>query len=177
MDISKYDNTIDNAMFLTKVDNVFVMLYSSIMRRNLDRVKHKVSETIINKYQERVQELIDNKQIQMFGELNVKSTEITDITEDDDYIIVKVLLVSRYLNYVIDENSLELISGVKDRREEHNNRLTFKKRKDAKELSAARHCPSCGNNMDLSRDGKCVYCGTIFDTYKYDYILTDIETF
>lgn len=176
MDISVYDSTINNAMFLTKVDNIFVMLYSSIMKRDLDRVKHKVSEQIINNYQEKVDDLIKNKQIQMYGELNVKSSEITSIEIEDEFIVVKVLLISRFLNYIIDEESLDLISGVKDRREEHKNYLTFKKSINAKELSASRHCPSCGALMDISRTGKCSYCGTIFDTYKYDYILTNIET-
>ena len=50
MDISKYDSTLDNAMFFTKIENIFVMLYSSIMKRNLDTVKHKVSDEIIKFY-------------------------------------------------------------------------------------------------------------------------------
>ena len=177
MDISKYDSTLDNAMFFTKIENIFVMLYSSIMKRNLDTVKHKVSDEIIYKYQEYVDELKSNHEIQMYGELNVKSADITSIEEDDKFIIVKVDLISRFLNYVIDETSLNIKRGSNQgNREEHMNHLTFMKRKDAKKMPIARHCPSCGSMMDVSNNGKCSYCGEIFNTEDFDYILVKIET-
>ena len=177
MDISKFDNTLDNARFLTKVDNIFIMLYSGVMKKNLDTAKHKISDEIYNKYNNYVEELKKDGLIQMYGELNVKSTTIEDIYETEDKIIVKVELISRFLNYFLDEETLEYVRGNKDRREEHINKLTLEKIKNSKELGAARHCPSCGAHMNLSRSGKCTYCGAIFNLEEYDYILTDIVVY
>ena len=174
MDISKYDDTLDNAMFLTKVDNIFVLLYSSIMDRNMNRVKHRITDEIFDKYDKVVKELIDNKQIQMFGELNVKTSEIVDIDDNNGDLIVTVKLITRYLNYITDENH-NYISGDKDTREEHELLLKFRKLKDAEKLKASRHCPTCGSLMDISNNGQCSYCGSIFNTEDYDYILIDIS--
>ncbi len=173
MDISKYDNTLDNAMFLTKIDNIFIMLYTSIMNRNLDRVDHRISDEVYAKYEKVVEELKNSKRIQMYGELNVKSSKIIDI-EDKDDLIVTVKLVTRYLDYIVDED-YNYISGNKDNREEHSLILKFKKRKDAEKLEASRHCPTCGALMDISKTGKCSYCGSIFNTEDYDWVLIDIN--
>ena len=56
------------------------------MGRNLNRVKHRITDEIFKKYDKTVKELIDNKQIQMFGELNVKTSEITNIDDELSYI-------------------------------------------------------------------------------------------
>ena len=74
MDISLYDATINNAMFLTKVDNIVVMLYSAIMKRDMNIVKHKISDNIYNEYLAKVNESINNHEIQMYGEFNVKTS-------------------------------------------------------------------------------------------------------
>jgi hypothetical protein len=173
MDISKYDKTLDNAMFLTKVDNIFMLLYSAIMDRNLNKVKHRISDEIFERYEPIVKDLIEQKQIQMYGELNVKSSEIIDI-EDKDDLVVTVKLITRYLDYIVDED-YNYISGDTNNREEHELTLKFKKRKDAEKLKASRHCPTCGALMDISKNGQCEFCGSIFNTEDYDWILIDIN--
>ena len=175
MDIANYDKTINNAMFLSKVDNIIVMLHSAIMKRDLNIVKHKISDNIYNEYIDKVNKLISNHEIQMYGEFNVKESFINNIKVDENFIIVDVDMTVRYLNYVIDENSKEIKRGVNDHREEHNLTLTFIKKIDAKPLEPSRHCPTCGSVMDISKSGKCDYCGSIFNTLDYDYVLTKIN--
>lgn len=175
MDISLYDSTINNAMFLTKVDNIFTMLHSALMKRDMDIVRHKIVDNIYNEYNNIVNDLINNHEIRMYGEFNIKESSIKDIRLDENFIIVDVNMSVRYLNYVIDEKTKEIKRGVNDHREEHNYLLTFMKRKDAKVLEPSRHCPSCGSSMDISRNGKCDYCKTIFNTLDYDYVLTSIN--
>ena len=175
MDISLYDATINNAMFLTKVDNIIVMLYSAIMKRDMNIVKHKISDNIYNEYLAKVNESINNHEIQMYGEFNVKTSSIKNIILDENFIIVDVDITLRYLDYIIDDETKKVKSGVTDRREEHNYTLTFIKRKDAKTLEPSRHCPTCGSVCDISRTGECEYCGSIFNTLDYDYVLSKIN--
>jgi hypothetical protein len=110
----------------------------------------------------------------MYDELNVKSSEITNITETEDEIIVNVTLISRYMGYYIDENG-NVISGDNTRAYEHTNYLTLTKKKTSANLKAARQCPNCGANIDVNNDGRCKYCGGTFNTEDFDYILTKIE--
>jgi len=177
MNINNFDKTIDNGMFLSKVDNIYIMLYTSIMEQDLSRVKHKVSDKVINKYQKVIDEFKNRNERQMYGQLNVKTSEITNVYNDEEgNIIVEVKLVSRYLDYVIDISTGEKLRGDNVDRVEVMNKLKLIKSKDTKELSESRHCSSCGKPLDLNSTGKCLYCGTIFKLSDYDYILDEINT-
>lgn len=175
MNINDYDPTIDNGMFYSKVDNIYIMLFTSIMMQDLTRVEHKVSDKVINKYIDQIDKMKSRNRRQMYDQLNVKSTTINNIyrNENND-LVVEVTLISRYLNYVIDLNTGEKISGDDKNREEHTNHLYLIKKSNAKELKESRHCPKCGNPMDIDNTGKCNYCGAIFNLEEYDYILDDI---
>lgn len=175
-ELIELDNTFSESKFKTKVDNIFVMLHISIMTNDLERVKHFLSNEVYKNFEERLKYLNNNNQIQMFDELNVKSTEIEDIEINNETFIIKVKLVSRYMDYIIDKNTKKIISGNNSNRIQKDNFLTFTKKRNFKEQEMVRKCPSCGANMDVNNTGKCKYCGTIYNNADYDWILTNIET-
>lgn len=176
MNISEFDKSIDNNEFLVKVDNIFIKLLSGVMLDDLDSIKHKVSDEVFNKYKSILDTNKENHITQMYDELNVKTSTITDIKVTEDKIIVKVNLVSRYMNYLIDSNSGDYISGNNRDREEHMNILTLEKKLNAKDMKVSMHCTSCGNPINYNDNGVCSYCGTVFNASDFDYILTNIET-
>ena len=173
-ELQREDSTFNESGFISKVDNIFIMLHSAIMLGNLDRVKHKLSDNLIEKYEKVIDDLNNKNMRQMYDEINVKSSEIQSITKMEDKYIIKVLLVSRYMEYIIDKTTRKFISGINDYRIEKRNILTFTKKIDVKKEASARKCPGCGANINANSSGKCVYCGTIYDTVNYDWILEDI---
>ncbi len=175
MNINEFDNSIDNTQLLIKVDNIFILLISGIMFDELDKAKHKVSDEVYEKFKKIIDYNKENNIIQMYDEMNVKSTTITDIQKTNDKIIVKVDLVSRYLDYQLDSNTGEFIRGNKNDRKEHLNKITLEKKIDAKGVKESMHCPSCGKPANVNATGICEYCGSVFNTEAYDYVLTDIE--
>lgn len=175
-ELIKLDNTFSESKFKTKIDNIFVMLHIALMTNDLDRVKHFISDTVYNEFNGRLNNLNNHNQIQMFDELNVKSTEIQNIEITNDSFIITVKLVSRYMDYIIDADSKKLISGNNNSRIEKTNILTFNKTRDFKIQDSVRKCPACGANMNVNSTGKCEYCGTIYNNKDYDWILTNIET-
>ncbi|MCR4581069.1 MAG: TIM44-like domain-containing protein [Bacilli bacterium] len=173
--INDFDSTLDNGMFYTKVDNIYVMLYTALMFNDLSRVDHKVSDEVMQKYTPQVEDCKAKNQRHMYGQLNVKSTNIDKIHLDDEgNILAEVTLVGRYLDYIIDLSNGKKISGDDQERVERTYKLVLKKSKDAKALSESRHCPNCGEPADLANTGKCVACNTIFPLDAYDYILQSI---
>ena len=87
-EIIKLDSTFTESSFKTKVDNIFVMLHTSLMTDNLKRVAHFINDKVYSEFNSRLQELNNNNQRQMFDELNVKSTEIENVEiTNDKYII------------------------------------------------------------------------------------------
>ena len=175
IDIAEYDKTYSESTFKSKIDNMFVMLHTAIMLEDLPRVDHFIGDAVYEKYEAKLKELKNSNWRQMYDELNVKSTTIQSAEVVDGKIVVRVLIVSRYMDYILDKSNGKLVAGNNKSRVEKNNFLTLEKRVDANKLGTSRKCPGCGANMNINQSGKCEYCGTIFNTEDYDWIITDIS--
>lgn len=174
-ELLKLDPKFNEAMFITKVNNIFVQLHTAIMFDNLDKIRHFLSSDVERYYEDYLKKLNNQNARQMFDELNVKSTQINDIIIKEDEVLIKVDLTSRYMDYLIDKDSGKFISGVNDHRIEKMNHLTFSKKIGKNYDTIAQKCPGCGANISVNTSGKCAYCGTIFDAENYDWILTSIN--
>ena len=173
-EIKKYDTNFDESIFLSKADHIFIMLLDAIRDRDLSNVKHYLSNDIYERYNSLVNMYISDKKIRLFDEMNVKSTEIKNVSITEDSINIEVLLTSRYMDYFVNEEG-NYLYGTNDHRVEKENHLVFTKKKVAKELGTARRCPSCGNTLDINHTGVCPYCNSTIDMSEYDYVLTSIE--
>ncbi len=173
-ELTSKDKKFNESMFLTKVNNVFIKYFSSIMFEEMDEVKHFISDDIYNEGLAKIKKLQDQGLRQMYDELNVKDSKIGFITEDQGFYIIKVFVTGRYMDYLINRDSGDTVSGIDDRRIEEHYTLEFKKKKDYLEQGSARKCPGCGAPMDINNSGKCEYCGATYNLEDYDYILTSI---
>lgn len=173
-EILKYDPEFTESNFKTFIDNAFIQIHLAIMTKEIENIKHFVTNEIYEKIENKVSDLNNKKQIQMYDEINVKETHIlnTEITEDE--IIIKVNLISRYMDYLIDEDG-NFISGNNTSRVQKDNYLTFVKKIEGKTLGNVRKCPGCGATLDINRSGKCEYCGSTFDLDKKGWVLTTLE--
>lgn len=169
------DNTFTEADFIAKVDNTYIMYLSAIMTGNLPRVDHKIGDELYKKAQQKLDLLNKNNQRQMYDELNVKTSNILSIDETEDKYIIKVNLISRYMDYIVDKNTNEFISGNNTSRVEIQNILTFEKNKNAKDFKNIKKCPTCGASIDFNNNGQCPFCKNIFNTEDYDWVLISIE--
>lgn len=169
------DKGFSDAAFKAKVDNVFIQLYTAVMKQDLQKVKHFLSEEVFEKYDRKVKELQQNNQIQVYDELNVSNTEIMSMEEFEDRYEIRVSLLTKYLDYKIAKDTRKFLSGNRDVRLEKIVKLKFSKIKNAKELGAARKCTGCGANMDLNKTGVCEYCGSVYVLKDYDWVLDEID--
>lgn len=168
------DPTFNPSTFISKVNNIFVMLCVSMTTNNLSRVSHFLSKELLEKKQEELDKLNSKNIIQMYDELNVSNTFIQDIQILDDRYQIKVLLSSKYLDYRIDKDTKKIVDGNNKSRIEKNYILFFEKKKDSKKLKEIRTCPTCGSVMDINNNGVCKYCRNVFSQEDYDWILKDI---
>ena len=110
----------------------------------------------------------------MYDEINVKETHILKTENTKTEIKINVNIISRYMDYLIDEDG-EFISGNNKSRIEKNNYLTFTKKINSLDLGNVRKCPGCGASLDINRSGKCEYCDSTFDLDKKGWILNNLE--
>lgn len=142
---------------------------------DLTDVRHFISEELYNNYINKINELISHNKRQMYDEINVKNTMIINRKILEDKEIIDVEIVSRYMDYIIDINTGDLISGDDTRRIERRNILRFEKKLNTKDFGIVRKCPGCGASINVNNTGKCEYCDTIFNLDDYDYILVSIN--
>lgn len=169
------DNTFSEAKFKAKVDNVYIKLYTGVMKQNLESIRHFLSEEVYEKYNQKIQQLQSANEIQVYDELNVSDTNIVNIEELEDRFEITVRLLTKYLDYKITKDTKKYISGDRDVRKEKYVTLKFSKIKNAKALGNARRCTGCGANIDLNKNGVCEYCGSVYVLRDYDWVLDEIK--
>ena len=158
----------NESMFKTKVDNIFVKLYTCIMKEDLSDVAHFISDELLSKLDTKIENLKSQNKRQIYDEINVKNTNIINRKIEEDKI-------SRYMDYIIDKNTGNTIFGDDSRRIEKRNILVFEKRRNAKEIGLVRKCPGCGASLSVNTSGRCAYCDTIFNWEDYDYVLVKLS--
>lgn len=173
-DLIEEDKDFSEATFKAKADNIFIQLYTAVMKQDLERVKHFLSDEVYAKYEQKVNSLKESNQLQIYDELNVSDTNITNVIENEEEFVLHVNLLTKYLDYILAKDTRKFIRGDRDVRVEKRVNLVFTKTKQAKELKAARTCQGCGANVDINKTGVCPYCGSIFKLKDYDWVLTEI---
>ena len=168
-------NIINYEELISKVNNIFVKLLSSVMLNNLETLKHFISEDVYSRYNNIIHEDINNNVRHMYEQLNVFKSNIVDFYEDDINVVVTVNITARYYDYYVNLNTGKYISGNKNTRSVVDYHIVMKKKKDVNELEKVRRCPNCGNPLDVNNNGKCPYCYSIFNQEDYDWILSDIS--
>ena len=171
------DPTFTESGFKTKVDNIFVMLHMALMTDNMKRVDHFINDEVYQSFNERLTNLNNNNERQMFDELNVKSTEITNIEITNEKYIVTVKIISRYMDYIVDKTTGKFKRGNNTSRVEKENILVFEKLRSAGVQGVVRFCPNCGHPMDVNKSGYCEFCHSTYNQENYDYVLTNIKTY
>lgn len=169
------DTTFNESMFITKVNNIFVKVFTSIMMDKLNEVDHFVSDEVM----QYAQSILDNAKNQdcrqMYDELNVKDSQIVNVEVKQDVYEIKVFLQSRYMDYIINLSNGSVISGDDTRRIKVDYNLTFTKKIDAMEQGITRKCPTCRAPLSVNTSGVCEYCGSIYNQEDYDWVLTKLE--
>lgn len=172
-ELLKYDKSFSEAKFKTYVNNVFVQTKLALMTGNLEKVKHFLTDSMYNKYEKLLDELNKNNLIQMYDELNAYDVNIKEIKIEDDKLLIKVSLLSRALEYKIDKETKKYVSGNNSSRVTKENLLTFEKKKISETQKLGRVCPTCGATVNVNMNGKCEYCGMIYNLKDYDWILSN----
>ena len=175
-ELIKNDTNFNEGSFKSYVANVFVKLFTSVMLDELDNVKHFLSEDVYNQYKSKIDDLNNKGVRQIYDELNVKDSSIIKVSITDTDFIITVLITSRYMDYIVDKNSGNFISGNNQSRIEKNYTLIFTIKRNFLHQGVVRKCPGCGASISVNTSGKCEYCGTIYNLEKYDYILTSITS-
>lgn len=174
-ELANLDDTFNQAMFITKANNIFIKFFTAIMRDKLAEVDHFIGDEVYNYGENIIAPLRRNNYRKMYDELNVKTSQIKSVDIVDSEFVIKVYLEARYMDYVLDINSGKIVSGNDSSRIQVNYMLIFTKKITATNQGIAKKCQACGAPMDVNNSGKCEYCGSIYKQEEHDWVLTKLS--
>ena len=56
-ELEELDKSFSKSMFITKVNNIFVQLFTAVMTKNLDKIRHFIGENVEKEFDEKIKEL------------------------------------------------------------------------------------------------------------------------
>lgn len=174
-EILKYDEDFSESKFITYVNNIFIQIYTSLMTKEIENIKHFVTDSLYQMLEDKVAELKSQGLIQMYDELNVASTDILSYQVENNQMMIQVRILSRYLDYIVDEDG-NYIRGNNESRISKNNDLTFVKKVNFQKVGTVNKCPGCGASIDVNKTGLCPYCGTTYNQEDKNWIVSSMKT-
>lgn len=159
----------DNAMMITKVKNIYIMLLHAISKENIAMVDHFLDDELTKKYKEIINKNISNNIRQVYRQLNITNLKI--INEDNEFVTFQGL--TRYISYFVDRKNNKYVSG--DNVNRISKTVILKFRKNDSKSKKLYNCPNCGAGMKINTTGICSYCGTTLDDKYTPYVLCSIN--
>ncbi len=175
IEFQKIDSAFNESMFMTKVNNIFVKLLTSIMLEKIKDVEHFLGDEVSEWASLKVQDLQKQGYRQMYEEMNVRDSHIADIEVLESCYKIRVKIEARYIDYIMNKSDNTVVSGQNNFRIQQNYLLTFSKNKNTIDQGIAKKCSSCGASINVNSSGICEYCGNIYKQEKYDWVLTKLE--
>lgn len=173
-EILKYDQDFSESKFVTYVNNVFIQIYTSLMTKEIENIKHFVTDEVYHRLEQKINSLNKLGLIQMYDELNVAQTNILSYQVEENKMIIQVRILSRYLDYFVDLEG-NYVSGNRDSRVSRNYDLTFTKKINGEKVGTVNKCPGCGASIDVNATGICPYCGTVYNQEDKNWVLSSMN--
>ncbi|MBR6137290.1 MAG: hypothetical protein IKQ06_03955 [Bacilli bacterium] len=165
---------IDKTDFDTKVTNILVQYLTGIMKNDISPVYHFLKRQPKEYAESIITSMKDKNRRKMFDELNISNIIITDTREENNNTIYDVVVDVKYMDYEMDINTGK-VSGNNHKRILKKFKLKIIKCLNTRKQDHIRRCPSCGHSLDVSANGKCEYCNTIYNQEDYDYQILEIK--
>ena len=124
----------NSSIFISKVNNMMKLIYNYISLNKLDEVIQFMSDDLYNRFKENIDNNTNNNCRVIYDEVNVNS-EIKNITNMNDYIMIDVRCNIKFLKYYVSLEDGSYISGDKDNRINKVLNVTLKRKSNVKDTN------------------------------------------
>ena len=120
----KLDKKFNEEDFNKNAFNTYKELQDAWSSFKLNKVKDLINEDLYNKYDKKLDELKNDKQKNVVGNIELKSSKITDLIILDDKVKITCELEVTCNDYIINDKD-EVVKGKKDKIYHYKNKLVF----------------------------------------------------
>lgn len=180
--IHEVDPYFNEDKFLSWAKTTFIKLQNAWTARDWEQIRTIESEELFEQHSAQIKRYIDKKQINVMDRIAVNYAKLYSFSQDEDKDTLSILLNSSMADYIIDENTQEVIQGDKITRRTKTYKMTFIRKKGLKTSESTdekktTNCPNCGAPTNITSSGKCEYCGSVITIGEHDWVLSNLEPF
>jgi len=180
--IQAIDPMFNKAEFLSWANDMFVKLQYAWSDRNLENIRYFVTPELYEQTNTQVQRYITNKQINILERVSVNLSRLYSFAQEGDREILRIVLESKMLDYIIDEQSGRILRGNTVTNIVNPYILTFVRKAGVKTpeggiKAETMNCPNCGGATTILSSGKCPYCGSIITTRDNNWALAEMKRY
>ena len=180
--IQAIDPLFNKAEFLSWASDMFVKLQYAWSDRNLETIRYFITPELYEQTNNQVQRYVTNKQINKLERVSVNLSRLYSFAQEGDREILRIVLESKMVDYIIDETSGNILRGDTATNVVNPYILTFVRKAGVKTpeggmKAETMNCPNCGGATTILSSGKCPYCGSIITTRDNNWALSEMKRY
>lgn len=177
--LKAHDEDFSEDLFVSRVNTMFIQLQEAWQEKDWKKVRPFESDELFNLHNKQLQDLINSNTTNMVEEIAILNTKIRDYHEDSRIENLDVYLKVRLKDYIIDDNTRQVIEGDKNLEITMEYLLVMSRKMGVKtqlhEKTTVTTCPNCGANISINASGVCEYCDSVVSNGEFDWVLTRME--
>lgn len=140
------------------------------MERDLEPVRHLLSDDMFNMYKTQVATLIAKNQKNMMEDIKYENCRINKIVKRHQKDEITVTLAVTCRDYIINAKTGKVVRGVQTAINHYTYELKFVRSQKGSLITI---CPNCGAALENTNSDKCEYCETVIVKDTDNYVMTD----
>lgn len=165
--------------FLNRVQDIFIALQQAWTAKNWRAIRPYESNRLYAQHERQLEQLIASQQTNVVEDISILNATIESYEEDHDNEYLTAILEARYRDYVIDDQTQNVLQGDKNRRYIMTYRMQFMRQRGVKTENSTEtsvtSCPNCGAPLSINQNGICDYCGSEVTTGAHQWVLTNLQ--
>ena len=176
-EIKTKDPNFNENNLLDKISTLFMKIQDARSKRDIKLMRAYVSEELYKRFDMQLGEMEKNKRYNKIEGLSIDNTRILNISIDENYDRIKVLILASWKDIIIDDAWKIL--------EWENNTISWKEiwefirsanvKTDVNKSVFNDKCPNCWAPLDINNVWECNYCHSSIIKWEFDWVLSRIE--
>lgn len=173
------DPAFSEEKFLSDASNLYLQMQNCWTARDITPLQPRLTAALYAQSERQVEGYKQRHQTNHVDRPNVIAKDIVGCTSDSVNDILTVRITSRIVDYTTDDETGRVISGDPNRERFMTYEWTFIRSLDKKTDEGTdmddTHCPNCGAPINLNQSAVCEYCGSVLESNRYDWVLSEIR--
>lgn len=181
-EIEKTEPGFSRVDMLRWAGDLFENLQEAWTKRDWKVIRFYEADELYNLHSRQLKEYIKNKQVNVIENVVINWIKFYNFKQEAGKDFLTIVLNSSMIDYIIDEDTKEVLNGDKATKRKCAYKMTFVRKTGVKTKPGVvkvntTNCPNCGATTEIGETGQCPYCKTIVTTGEFSWVLLNLEPF